>query len=231
MKRLLFALALIMLSCHSNCQEKGKVLVYSNKHDFLVPHIENTLRNIVNANSKNQLFNRVTNLNLLLVNTEADKLLRANIYYNAPNISFENLTNKTKDSLYNIFINNNYFLLINENILQDKIEFQLTFYEIISGKDTQNFPIRNIIKPISQNNFFINPDDPDYLTKLNAGVKKLIPLSNSPAKFNYSLIGNLKKLPNNSIITSTNDTLLLNITDLFDEDTPPESIEFKLYYI
>ncbi|KAA9037984.1 hypothetical protein FW778_14540 [Ginsengibacter hankyongi] len=229
---ILLIVFLITSNCY--CQEGNRILIYSNKTDFLVPFIKSTLEEMVSNETGKKLFSRADNLNLLFVNTDADKLLRNNLNYNFPDQSFQSTRNTTlQDSIFNAFVSNDYFLLVNENTLQDKIEFQITLYKVI--KDTPNerekrnyFPIKNIITPLSENDFFIDITANNYPTILKNGVKRLFPESNFNTQFNLDVSGNVYPTSLANYSVSRNDTITLNVSDIYDEDTPVDQIKFLI---
>lgn len=224
----------VWFSTYCYSQSENKVLIYANKTDFLLPYIQKTLSEMIDSRTREKIFTQETNLNLLFVNTEADKLLRDNIYYNFPGKEFNATKNRAlQDSIFNIFITNNKFLLINENVLLDKIEFQFSLYEILQNESSINnsnndFPVKNIIKPISQNDFFIDLTSPDYLNTLENGVKKLVIEANFPTQFKTEFSGNINVISKDSFVAAIEDTLDLRILEVYDEDTPPEKVKFKV---
>jgi hypothetical protein len=215
-------------------QDTNRILIYANKSDFLLPFIKSTLDGMVNNKTGQRIFSTITNLNLLFVNSDADKLLRNTINFNFPDKSFRPpLNNNTRDSIFNIFIQNDRFLLINENILLDKIEFQLTLYEILPNKKKlttkgNDFPLKNLIKPISENNFFVDIGSADYLDILKNGVKKLIPESNYLTDYKSSILGNISKIGDNKYLVPVGDTIYVRVIDVFDKDTPLDKIDFTI---
>jgi hypothetical protein len=228
----IFTIFLLINPCLA--QRANQIIIYSNKSDFLVPFIKTTLEEMVDNKTGQKLISKASNLNLLFVNTDADRLLRSSLDYNFPDKSFDILKDeKLKDSLLDVFVKNDYFLLVNENILLDQIEFQLVLYKI--SKDTaQNignknkFPFKNLIRPIAENNFFVDIKSANYLDVLKNGVKKLLPNSNYLPRFEIALKGNIVRLGLNHYSTSFDDTIYIPLLNIYDEDNPLDQIKFKL---
>ncbi len=120
--------------------------------------------------------------------------------------------------------------------MQDKIEFQLILYKIV--KDTlsihdglNDFPIKNIITPVADNNFFVNISSSDYQNTLKNGVKKLLPQSDIKTSFEVSFDGNINRTDSNKIFASMNDTLNFYVNNIQDDDSRLDQIELKIKVI
>src|SRR5438105_4113278 len=120
-------------------QQSSRILIYANKSDFLIPFIKKSLEEMTDNKNGLKIFSQATNLNLWLVNSDSDKLLKN-------------------------------------------------------------------------------------------GVKKLLSESNFINKFKISFTGNYTEINPNRIFASTNDTVNLKITDIFDYDTEIDKIDFKLNF-
>ncbi len=173
MLKLILKALLVTFPFSCFCQE-NKILIYANKNDFLIPYVHDVLKELNSySGDKGKIFSKVTDLNLLLLNTETDKKFREGLNLYFPNADFKNI--EVSDSVLRIFTDNDLFLLVNENILQDKIEFQFTLYSVVKGNivnpPDHSFPLRNIIKPIAQNDFFIDITSDSYLMLLKNGIK------------------------------------------------------------
>lgn len=234
LKILIFVFLILTIEKSTYCQKWNdgqRLLIYSNKNDFLIPYVQSVLTDLQLYSGSEHYFSKVTNLNLLLLNTKADKAVRESLNLYFPNVNFSN--NHISDSVLKIFTQNDLFLLINENTLQDKIEFQFTLYEILNDKIVERslneYPLRNIIKPSnSKIDFFIDVTQKDYLTILKNKIKQLFPTTNFLTKFNPVLDGNFASISNDSFKVAKNDTLGLNILDIYDEDTPIDQINFNI---
>lgn len=235
-KIIVLILFLNLYSSNTFSQEKKSVLIYANKTDFLLPYIKVTLENMVDNQSGKNLILKATNLNLLFANTTADKLLRLDLDHNFPNKSFSSFTKSTlKDSSLNVFLKNDYFLLVNENTLQDKIEFQLVLYKILKNNDKEidelGFPTKDLISPIAENNFFIDLKSSNYLSVLRNGVKKLFPNSNFLPKFKIIATGNINRIEDTKFISCVNEEITLGLLKIYDEDNSIQEIKFDIRII
>jgi hypothetical protein len=235
LRNLIFIFLFLTATQSSYCQntEHGqRILIYSNKNDFLIPYIESVLSDLhLHTENNDRLFSKVTNLNLLLLNTRADKAFREGLNLYFPNANFANT--QVNDSALKILTDNDLLLLVNENILQDKIEFQFTLYDILRekpiDKSLNEFPLRNIIKPKnSKIDFFIDVTSSNYLTVLKNELKQLFPETNFVTKYNPVFTGNIKVTGKDSFRVAVNDTVSLKISDVYDEDTPLDQIKFAV---
>lgn len=217
----------------SFAQEGRKVLIYANKNDFLLPFVKSTLEGLINTKSRQKIVSKATNLNIQFVNTDANKLLRKDIAYNFPEKMFgESNEQSLKDSIFSLLTRNDYFLLVNENTLLDKIEFQFVLYQYVIDpsqtlENIKNFPLKNLIRPIAENNFFVDISSLNYLSVLKNGVKKLFPESNFLPRFSVSINGNIKNLSPLAYQTGVSDSLTFDIFNIYDEDTPNPEINFS----
>lgn len=216
-------------------QNPGRVAIYASKSDFLIPYIKQALLDLKDPVSGETIFTEAKVLNFVFTNADVDKLMLDAAYYYAPRkkIAEDSTVNGSRDSIVNFLVGHEYFLLVNQNVLGNNIEFQFVLYSILKQQEVEqaafnNFPFKNVIKPLAETNFFINITEPEYLTKLRNGIKSLIPKTNAPATFKVNLSGNINKISDNDIEVGLGDSVHVNIRDVYDQDHKAETLDFTL---
>jgi hypothetical protein len=225
-------LLVISFSClNVFSQEEGsRILVHSYRYDYLLPTIHSVLKKLKNVETGNNLFKNVTSLNQLITSAEADSILRNLLYYYDRDKKFIDSNPIVVDSIFNVFLKHDYFLSINQNVLVDNIELQFLLYKIVNPANNKEFPLKNLISPVSSSNIFINVKDEEYPEKITNAIKSVIKNTSNATSFNVSLLGNVKK-NDTGYIVSSRDTFEVEIQDVFDMDTELDKIKFYIKHL
>lgn len=162
-------------------KEQPSLLFYSEKNDYLLPFIENTLKELKHKRLNKKLFRLVVNLNKTRELQEHQFNLREIIDFYNPE-KFVDISDQDKrryEELANQLIRYDLLLIIKINTLQELLEYQLTLYSINSqSMRSSNIVVPDPINSIHSLSLFINPKSEEYLYKLESTIKQLFPESN-----------------------------------------------------
>lgn len=162
----------------------GSNLLYSydltgtNNNAFMIPFIELSLKQLtIDKNRKEaNLFDSITNLNLLLAKKEiSSKIMKAFLYFDRSRTILKetDLDNqKIEKEITTALKKNDYFLLININTLNTLIEFQFILFKIV--KPVDNNTLGDIDQTIYRtSSVFVDPNNSDYKDKIIFALKQI----------------------------------------------------------
>jgi len=230
MTKLLVFIFTVTLTLQCLSQSKS-ILVYSAKEDFLITKIEKYLKQLKYPEDGKVFFSSVTNLNQITSNIASETALREIVDFYSKQYFELNEDAKNKYELVTSeLLKNDFFLIVNSNLIYDAIEYQFYLYKIdkadLRKTSTKNlFPTTNPISPLKTENFLINTKDEKKYIELQTAVARLFPSVNISPIAEISLHSEIQK-HNDYYYVSLNDTLILFSDNSIDVDTEKENWQY-----
>lgn len=237
--RLVFVLLFIstLLPKVADCQlalKSGRtILVYAEYNElapanevFLLPYIESILDSL--KINDTLLFSDVVNLNRLLSNSLLNtKNLYDRFKGKGREAVIDDIARQSDSSLAERIRNASGLINIQTVKVQNHIEFQVYYLEIPKGKDGKFLSFPNTV-PTNEIRFtstVINLDKDDYRNKLSILIRKIFPKSNIPPVAKIEV--NARQTPEGYYHFSKGDSITIDASSSFDEDTPYEELVFN----
>ncbi|HEX5151028.1 MAG TPA: hypothetical protein VFW07_06245 [Parafilimonas sp.] len=213
---------------------RSKLLYYinadsTNSNQFLFPVIENELKKLkssITNDSNSYIFDSVRYLNVYLslpkINKNRISLIR--LFRNDLTVLNSDEGKKRDSIIASNLNNNNFFLLININILDRLLEYQFLIFKLDSVKEGLE---RKIIRDMNVQEYratsvFIDPSLNDYKEKIRLALRQLIYEANIPPK--PQVIYNNNEI--DSIFFIEKGSKLKFIASQIDEDSPPDQMKY-----
>lgn len=170
-------------------QNQSNILYYvnvdsQNGANFLIPYIETELKKLTRPNNDTNLFDQVSNLNVLnsIVSVRSNMIgliryLNNNFYAFTEN---KNMS-ESDQKLLDIINKNDYFLRININSFNTLIEYQFLLFKISDNIKTDTITLPDInYKEYRATSIFVDPSNPNYKERILNAIKQVIYESNAP---------------------------------------------------
>jgi len=211
-------------------QDKS-IVVYSARKDYLITKIEKELKELTNPETSEPIFNRVTNLNQITSNIASETALREIIdFYSKQFFELNEDVRRNYDLVADVLSKNDFFLVINTNLIFDAIEYQFYLYEVKKidknpSQDSMLFPATNPISPLKTENIIINLKDENKYFELEAAIKRLFPKVNIPPIARITLNQDIQE-SEGFYFCSVTDTLKLSSSFSIDVDTEKSKLTY-----
>ena len=171
------------LAGEEDTASRGRLLIYAQDADYLLPLIENRLRDLrLCKRPHRRLFRDVINLNTHVDETERQRILREVVlYYGVHNLDLDESAKDLRAEAATSLLAYDWAMLIKINPLGTLLEYQFSLYERLdSDASGPVFPAEDVRKPAASECIFINPDSPDYSRLIDNAIRRIFPESNSP---------------------------------------------------
>ncbi len=231
MKTKIFLVCLLLVSVPTYPQQPpSSLLIYAEGNEYLLTHIEETIRSLLDAGTKKPLFdrNRIALFNRFVSNRTDQDLRRTIIdYYNRAQ-KFEETDGQRDTRLQSaeILSNPDLFLKININKIDQIMEYQFILYPVSDtlreGESTYSLP--DLARPLSSESISFRLTDDNHKIRVEQAIRRIFPGSNSPPSPVIQLNGASGRMEYQFAL---NDTLLLDASYSTDDDTPIEDWKFR----
>lgn len=228
----LFSVSLSLAQSSELTISNSETLLYfaEGQNNFLVPMIEDILKDLRFTGREQRMFTKVTSLNLLL----AGKDIRMNLdiafdYYDRGKSEGKGKTEsrqietRVDDKTAATLKQHNLLLYVHINQLNSIFEYQITLLKFsVRADDKASYsfvtPEFGVYRSTS---ILIDPLKPNYKQELRSGLIALFKEANEKPK--PMLISKSHPMEDNKIITTVNDTVRLE-ANVLDDDSPKEKI-------
>lgn len=157
-------------------KKERKLIIYAESNDYLLPMIEKELMQVSFYENKDLIYLKVNNLNYINSGIFGEKQINNAIkYLSGVNLSLDDSARFIKDKVTAEILQNNLFLKVKINELNNLLEFQFALYEIVGKNISINTSNQKAAVDI-----FIDIQHDDYGRKIKDAIKTLFPLSNKP---------------------------------------------------
>jgi hypothetical protein len=216
----------LILSIHNLSWAKQRnLLLYALNTTFL-PDIENVLRDLRDYQTNEPIFSKITNLNKWSINRlesgQLDELIR--FYESSPELRSKSESAKRADKLFlELIRQTDAYIRIDVLPKLPLLEFQFIITDSLPEVETGNF-LMMVTNESRYRGFVIDISREEYHYQLENYLKRLFPNSNRPPIQIVKL--NIEKNEDGYYYFGVGRTAILDATQSYDLDTPPEHLRF-----
>jgi hypothetical protein len=200
------------------------LMFYVDSTHYLLPTIENTIHNLSFSSTKKSLFKNIENLNEVkifgVLQVEMRKIV--DYFLGKPMRMGKNDWN---DTLMKRFNEHDFFLYIIATPLGTMVEYQFTLFkkETINPTRPSNMIIMPVYNKCFSNSLFIDPTKENSTQKICKAIKSIFPESNAIPNL---VINSNCHIYQGKYLSCTNDTVIFDLSNSRDEDTPREELTY-----